>query len=484
MKISNINFEDRNFFIRIFQDKVYLVGGTIRDFLLYKKSASNKDIDLLVTHHSYQEIVNKLAPHGRTNTVGKSFAVVKFTKNKITYDISIPRTDIKKSSNSSSHKNFIIESDPFTPVEEDLKRRDFTCNSIALNLFNQELIDPFNGVEAIDKRMIEMTNPNTFSDDPLRILRCARFAGVHSFKVKEDIYKKVKNISFKELSSERIVEELFLLLFNSETPSRGLTEYFNLTILKKVFPEIYQLTLTLQDSVFHPETDLHGHHSVWGHTLIALDIAAKLSRHLKLSPQRTLSLLLGTLLHDIGKPSTTEWEFKRGRMTVTSIKHDSIGSRIADRILTRFKIETRSGYPLKQTVINLVKNHHRLYDLYRNRRTISFKAITRTVRDLEGEDFLLLLLDQADRTSRDLQRKKTSGLDEISLWYQKKKEEWNISKDSIEPLIQGRDLLKLGVPAGKIMGENLKILYEYQLDGKFKTIEQGLQIFKTNLLKK
>jgi tRNA nucleotidyltransferase (CCA-adding enzyme) len=241
--------------------------------------------------------------------------------------------------------------------------------------------------------------------------------------------------------------------------------------------------MTIQDSIFHPERDEYGHHSVWAHTLITVDVARKVSRLFELDMENTLALLLAALLHDVGKPSTTKWEFKRNRMTVTSLLHDSRGVKIAERFLTGLKVETRGGFPLKGAILTLIKNHHRIYDLYRNKEEIGFKAISRIVKDLDGHDFLLALLDFSDRQSRQSRPLSFSRLDRISKWFLEKKDELNISKESIKPLIRGRDLLDLGIPPGKKMGILLKKLYELQLDGEFNTRDDGLILFKNQFKK-
>ncbi|HLP60726.1 MAG TPA: hypothetical protein VK186_17920, partial [Candidatus Deferrimicrobium sp.] len=295
------DFPLKDFFTGLFKEKVFLVGGTIRDYILYGQIAGSRDIDLVVIDHTYEEIEEKLKPYGKTNTVGKSFAVVKFTKQGETniFDISVPRKDVKRSIDSHSHTNFIIESGPHISLKEDLGRRDFTCNSIALRLLDNKICDPFHGIEAIAERKIVMTGPETFFDDPLRLLRGARFASVHCFTMDAEIYEHAKDVALDELSKERVADELVRLLMESERPSRGLTEYWRLTVLEKLFPTLYTLSLTIQDSEFHPETDEFGHHTVWAHTMIAVDIAKKISRAFNLDEEHTLALLLAALLHDI-----------------------------------------------------------------------------------------------------------------------------------------------------------------------------------------
>jgi len=483
-KIKGINFPLKHLFMDIFGSNVYLVGGTVRDFLLYNQIDTFKDIDLVVIGYEYDDIERKLSRHGKTNTVGKSFAVVKFAKDGHNFDISIPRRDFKEDPNSSSHKNFLIEHGPHISLEEDLKRRDFSCNSIAVRLLDHEIVDPFNGIKALQEKKMVMTDCEFFFDDPLRILRGARFASVHQFKIDQQIYHLSKDVNLDELSVERIQEELIRLLLESEQPSLGLSEYFKLSVLEKLFPELYPLTVTIQDALFHPETDEYGHHTVWAHTLITIDIAKALCKHFVLDESEQLVLLLAALMHDIGKAETTRWEHKRGRMTVTSISHDTRGVKIADQLLSRLKIKTRNGFPVKQSVLKLIKNHHRLFEFYRNREKIGFKSITRLINDLDGRDLLLLLLDFADRQSRESVPLSFTNLDKISQWYLDIKEELDISKETIEPILKGRDLIKLGISPGKKMGEYLHQLYELQLDGEFKTRSEGLKLFKKIIPKK
>jgi len=230
--------------------------------------------------------------------------------------------------------------------------------------------------------------------------------------------------------------------------------------------------------MFHPESDEQGHHSVWAHTLITVDIAAKLARQQRLDEPRALALLLAALLHDCGKAVTTAWEFKRGRMTVTSPLHDSRGVKLAGGLLERLRIETRQGFPLRRIVLKLIQQHHRIFELYRNRGEITFRAVARAVKDMDGEDRLLLLLDFADRRSRAARPLAFRKPDAIARWFSERKEEYRISQETIRPLILGRDLLALGVPAGRQMGVHLKRLYDLQLDGAFRTREQGLAIFR------
>jgi len=478
MKLPGIEFPHRRLFVSLFGDAVFLVGGTVRDYLLSGARSGTRDIDLVVTGRTYDEIEATLAPHGRTGTVGKSFAVVKFTADGITYDVSVPRRDVRRDPGSHSHQNFDIQAGPQISLAEDLGRRDFTCNSMALRLRDDELVDPFNGRQALLQKRIVMTGPDTFADDPLRILRCARFAAVLGFRVDAEITRLAPSIRLDELSRERIQEELFRLLLESHRPSQGLDQYFRLAVLKQLFPELDRLALTIQDAGFHPETDAQGHHTVWAHTCITVDIARRCARLVDLDEARSLALLLGALLHDIGKAVTTSWEFKRGRMTVTSPFHDSRGVDMAADLLERINVETRHGFPLKRVVLDLIRNHHRIFELYRNRDEIGFKAVARLVKDMEGEDLLLSLLDFADRSSREKDPLRFAEPDDIFAWFRERKKEFNLDKDTIRPLIMGRHLIKAGVRPGRTMGRWLERLYERQLNGEFSNVEEGMSLFR------
>ena len=147
MKRLQIAFPQKDFFIKIFAGDVYVVGGAVRDRILYPKRTVDRDVDLLVTGRSYEEIAARLARHGKCDTVGRSFAVVKFTRRGRTFDIAVPRRDRKKEGH--GHKDFEVQSGPGVTLEEDLGRRDFTCNSIAVRLSDGAVVDPHGGLEAI-----------------------------------------------------------------------------------------------------------------------------------------------------------------------------------------------------------------------------------------------------------------------------------------------------------------------------------------------
>ena len=478
MKKIQLDFPHKNLFIDLFGRDVYAVGGYVRDHI--RKDPST-DVDILIAHHTVDKIIKKMGPHGKVDVVGKSFGVIKFTIDKKTYDIALPRKDRPEQTKVRKHKDFIISADPNMPLEKDLERRDFRSNSMAVRLKDGKVFDPFEGQKDIEEKTIKLTNPRAFPDDPLRVLRAARFASVLDFAVDTKIYAIAKDIDLSGISAERIKEELFKILIHSPQPSLGLDELFKLGALRQLLPELYRLTLCIQDSVFHPEKDRYGHHTVWAHTLIAVDQAKRLTDQFHLDDHKSLTLILAALFHDVGKPDTTQWEFKRGRMVITSNGHDVASTKITKKILSRLKIFSSNNYSLKKMIPSLIKCHHRTSELWQNREVVTKKAFNRLAADVDGEIELLVYLDAADRAGR--KKKPIQSLDREGRWLLQKFEELNVSKETIQPLIMGRDLIELGVSPGPQMGKYLKKLYHKQLDNEFETKKDGMAIAK-NLIKK
>lgn len=475
MRKLQADFPDKDLFVRLFGDKVYAVGGYVRD--LIRNAQVEKEIDFIIIRNPVQDIVKKLKPHGKVDLVGKSFGVIKFNREGRIYDIALPRKDAPKPGDENEkrrHKDFIIAADPDLPLRKDLERRDFRCNSLALQLSSGKVIDPLDGYADIQKKIIRLTNPKAFPDDPLRVLRAARFASVLKYSIDPAIYELSNKIDLSGLSAERINEEIFKILLEAEQPSSGLEELFQLGGLRQLFPELYSLTLSIQDSLFHPEKDSFGHHTVWHHTKITVDQASRLARVFSLEQSKKLALLLAALYHDIGKPSTAQWEYKRGRMAITNNGHDISSAKITKKVFDWFKIFSWNGYNVRKAVLSLIQCHHRASELWQNRDVITKKAFNRLAADVYGEIELLIYLDAADRAGRD--ERPIQGLDREGQWLLGKFKELHVSRESIQPLIMGRDLIKMGVSPGPKMGKILKDLYNRQLDNEFETKDEGLKI--------
>jgi len=185
--------------------EIYVVGGSVRDAFIGKPI---KDVDMVVDGLSITGIQNILRLYGKMKLVGESFKVIKFIpKGHIgeDYDIAVPRIDKKIGK---GHKGFEIVTDG-VDIHGDLKRRDFTINSMAADIMSRKLLDPFNGQQDIKNKLIRATDKTAFIEDPLRILRGIQFASRFGFNIEPDTLKMMKNNAdlIKEITGERILEE-------------------------------------------------------------------------------------------------------------------------------------------------------------------------------------------------------------------------------------------------------------------------------------
>ena len=189
---------------------IYLVGGCVRDAYRDKPL---KDIDIIVEGLTLAEIKHILLPFGQVDIVGESFAVIKFKPTGYfgePFDIAIPRTD-RKTGN--GHKGFDIQTKGVT-IYQDLERRDFTINSIAIKCSSMEVIDPYNGIQDIEYGVLKATNSKAFIDDPLRILRGIQFAARFGYIFDIPTAKLMQENAhlIKDISGERIMDELMKII--------------------------------------------------------------------------------------------------------------------------------------------------------------------------------------------------------------------------------------------------------------------------------
>ena len=192
------------------EGSVYIVGGTVRDAF---RDEDIKDIDLVVEKLSMAQIKDLLKPYGRVDEVGEFFAVIKFRPRGHEgedFDIAIPRVDIKTGE---GHKDFKVKTKDIS-LEEDLFRRDFTINSIAVNIETDEIVDPFYGVGDIRRKRINATDQEAFAEDPLRILRGIQFSSRFGYEITPETLDLMKEYSprIKNISGERIFDELMKVL--------------------------------------------------------------------------------------------------------------------------------------------------------------------------------------------------------------------------------------------------------------------------------
>jgi len=313
--------------------RIYEVGGAVRDRLLYGVTAS-KDRDYLVTGVSYDELSRLLKRHGRVDLVGRSFGVIKYTQyhqgQGHTFDLTLPR---REHSTGWGHKEFAVSFDPALTVEDDLVRRDFTVNAMALAIDSDELIDPLGGRLDLENRQLRMVYPTSFEDDPLRMLRAVQFAARFGFMIEPETFRAIRrNVKLIEtVSAERIAEELNKLLMLAEQPSHGFRLMESLGLLKILLPELQAGIGVEQPGGYHK-------YDVFQHSLHTVDACAP-----------RLRLRMAALFHDVSKPQAR----RLVEDGATFYGHESMGARVNGEILERL----RYSHDFIRDVTSLIDRH-------------------------------------------------------------------------------------------------------------------------------
>ena len=433
--------------------RALLVGGCVRDALMTRTA---KDWDLEVYGVAPERLREILDGFGSVNVAGEAFTVYKLGAD---LDVSIPRRERKSGR---GHRAFVIEGDPSMSVKEATRRRDFTINAILQDPLTRELIDPFDGRKDIEARVLRAVSAETFVEDSLRVLRAAQFAARFEFEIERETVALCRTMDLTDLPAERIWGELEKLLLRAQRPSIGLEWLSKLGAVEQVFPEIQTLIGVPQDPEWHPEGD------VFVHTLLVVDRARELIDDLPYA--RQVTVMLAALAHDFGKPPTTQ--FLEGRWR--SRGHEEAGVEPTSRFLDRINIHTIDGYDVRRQVVALVREHLKPGEFYKKRDEVGEGAFRRLARRCEPD--LLYRVARSDSLGRNAEwvpREKWYGA-EAQEWFLQRARELDVEKRPPDPLLLGRHLLELGVEPGPRMGEITRIVYEMQLDGRVRTLEQAI----------
>lgn len=433
--------------------RALLVGGCVRDTLM---GTDPKDWDLEVYQLDAERLREVLDQFGPVNVVGEAFTVYKLGHD---LDVSIPRRERKSGR---GHKAFVIEGDPAMSVVEATRRRDFTINAILQDPLTGELIDPFAGEQDIKRRTIRAVSAETFAEDSLRVLRAAQFASRFEFNIDPDTVQLCQTIDLSDLPAERVWGELEKFLLRSARPSVGLEWLRKLGVVEKLFPEIQSLIEVPQDPEWHPEGD------VFVHTKLVIDRARELIDDLSYSKQVTV--MLAALAHDFGKPATTEFIEDRWR----SRGHEEAGVAPAETFLTRINVHTVDGYNVRGQVVALVREHLKPGEFYKKRDEVGEGAFRRLARRCEPD--LLYRVAKADSLGRNadwVPRHQWYGA-EAQEWFRERTRELEVEQLPPDPFLLGRHLLELGVQPGPEMGEITRAVYEMQLDGRVRNLEDAI----------
>ena len=426
--------------------EISLVGGPVRDALLGR---AVKDLDF-TTDARAEDIQKTLKPWAENIwDVGIKFGTVGAKKADHSLEITTYRSEIYDPNSRKPEVNF---GDSLT---EDLKRRDFTINAIAIKLPEFEIVDPHQGVNDLAKQKLAAPiDPEVlFSEDPLRMLRAARFISKLDLTVEKNILTAVEKLKSRlnVVSKERISDELSKLLL-LDAPRKGLEFLVQTKLAGEFLPELPALQLEVDEH--------HRHKDVYHHTLIVLEQAIELEKSHQPNLEPDLVLRLAALLHDIGKPKTRKFE-SGGR--VSFHHHEVVGARMAKKRLH----DLRFSNEIVNDVAKLVELHLRFHGYGSGQWTDS--AVRRYVRDAGDQLVRLHKLTRADSTTRnqkkaeDLQR----NYDRLEKRIAELSEEEELAK--IRPDLNGQEIMEiLNLPPGPLVGK----AYEHLLEIR---IEQGPQ---------
>jgi len=316
---------------------VVLVGGAVRDGLL---GVPIKDVDVEVFGIQPDRLKDVLGRFGEVLSVGQAFGV--FLIRGLAVDFSLPRKDSKVAP---GHRGFEVEVDPSLSFDRASSRRDLTINSMGIDLFTKELLDPHAGRADLEAGILRATDPGSFGEDPLRGLRVAQMAARFCMTVDAVLLQLCESLDLSELPGERLHEEFRKLLLKGREPSRGLW-FLRETRLLRHFPELEALIDVPQDPSWHPEGD------VWIHTLMALDRAARL-REAKNGEYGEYgedeAMMFAVLCHDFGKPGVTSEIDGR----IRSRAHDQLGIAPTRSFLERLRVSAE----LTEKTVALVEHH-------------------------------------------------------------------------------------------------------------------------------
>jgi tRNA nucleotidyltransferase (CCA-adding enzyme) len=431
--------------------RALVVGGFVRDALLGHQSP---DIDIEVFGIPEDRLSSLLAPFGRVEAVGSSFPVYKLRvadESVGDIDVGLPRRDSKSGR---GHKGFEVRGDPSMSFTEAASRRDFTINAIGFDPLTGAFEDPFNGQRDLERRRLRIVDANTFGDDSLRVLRAIQFAARFELTLDEKTRDLCREIPLDDLPAERIWGELEKLLLKAARPSLGFTLALDLGVIDRVFPEMRQLVGCEQEPEWHPEGD------VWIHTLMVIDEARGANGDL--DRPRLITVMLGAVCHDLGKPATTA--FIDGR--IRSLDHEQAGVGPTESLLDRLNIHTIDGFDVRRHVIGLVA-HHLKPGMLHKAQQVGDGAFRRLAQKVDLE--LLARLARADCKGR------TGAFDCSAMdWFIERARALGVEHQPPAPLLLGRHLLDLGLSPGPRVGEVLKQVYEKQLDGTITSVDEGI----------
>lgn len=430
-KMNNI-FEKNGF-------KAYLVGGAVRDMFM-NKEASDWDVATDATPKQVISAFKKVIPTG----IAHGTVTVHFMGE----EIEVTTFRIEQGYSDGRHPDKVSYA---SDIEEDLSRRDFTMNAIAVSLKDGSIVDPFNGKADIKNKVIRSVgNPlERFNEDGLRPIRAIRFASQLGFEIETNTLQAISNEKVLQktstISIERFRDELVKLL-KSPKPSVGLKLLESTNIMKLFLPELLEGRNCIQN-------DVRGYHvfDVLDHNFYSCDGA----------PVHKVNVRLAALLHDIGKPASKVVRVTDEGEIYNFFNHEKYSETIARKLLTKLRFSNNEI----NNVCHLIENH-----MFHYEESWSDAAVRRfivRVKPENIEDLIdLRLADMYGKYNMPIQIKESNACDLlIQLQDRIKKIQEENSAFTLKSLaVSGKDLMEIGIPSGRLIGKILDSLLETVLD--------------------
>ena len=417
-----------------------LVGGLVRDVFLGQQPTGELDLTTDATPEAVLEIIKGWAD--TTWTVGIAFGTVGLRKGNSVFEITTYRSEQYERTSRRPDVRY------GRSLEEDLGRRDFTINAMAVRLPGYEFVDPFGGLDALLEKVLRTPGPpeRSFSDDPLRILRAARFAAKLGFTVAPEVRAAMTEQAgrLQIVSAERITSELTKLMLTPD-PALGVDVLVQTGVADGVLPEVSRLRMEADEH--------HRHKDVYQHSLTVLRQAIALEPRYGLEDD--LTVRLAALLHDIGKPKTRSL-LPDGR--VAFHHHEVIGAKMAKRRLTALRFPN----DIVRDVSRLVELHLRFHGYGEGEWTDA--AVRRYVRDACPLLPRLHVLTRADCTTRN--RAKAARLARAYDGLEQRIDELSEQEElaRIRPELNGNDIMRiLGLAPGPLVGKAYDFLLELRI---------------------
>ena len=414
--------------------ELYLVGGTVRDAFLGRQTI---DLDF-ATSAPPEETERLLRPWADVVWLtGARFGTISAQKDGEKVEITTFRADAY--SPGSRHPEVVFARD----IESDLSRRDFTVNAMAVRLPDHRFVDPFGGLADLAQRIIRtpVTPEVSFGDDPLRMVRLARFVAVLSAEADKDALRAATAMAeqLDTISRERIRDELNRLIV-AEAPRRGMDVLCDTGLADRFLPEVPALRMQ--------HDPLHHHKDVYAHTMAVVDRCHR----------GDLTLRLAALLHDIGKPATRQFH-DEGKVSFHN--HDVVGARMARKRLEALRYSRETI----EDVAALVELHLRFHGYSDDE--WSDAAVRRYVRDTKTPEQLVRLnrLTRADVTTRDKRKAQrlSAAMDDLERRIHRLAQEEELNR--LRPPLDGNAIMAhLGLTPGPLVGRAYKMLLDARIE--------------------